>query len=93
MANRFDLEENIMQCWTVVEDLGFYIDNSKTWSEDERNNYLAGLKIKYDKKFEHMFGVFEECIRQEWTIDNSKYGNTTSKPNPAVLEELYDGEL
>jgi hypothetical protein len=65
MSDRFDLEQEIMNCWNVVEDIDFYIKNSDNWDEDERLNYLIGIKVKYDKKFDHMFNTFEECIAKK----------------------------
>jgi hypothetical protein len=65
MANRFDLEQEILSCWNVVEDLKFYVSNSDCWTADEQLNYLIGISVKYDKKFDHLFQVFEECVSKD----------------------------
>lgn len=63
MSDRFDLEQEILACWAIVDDLKFMLDNSDNWSEDERLNYLIGLSVKYDKRFDHMFNTFEDVIK------------------------------
>jgi len=65
MSDRFDLEQEIMSCWDVVQDLNFYIKNFDYWSEQERVNYLVGIQVKYDKKFDHMFNTFEQYIANQ----------------------------
>lgn len=62
MRDRFDLEQEIMTCWNVVDDLKFYVANSDRWTADEQMNYINGLTVKYDKRFDHMFSIFEECV-------------------------------
>ena len=63
----FDLEQHIMRCWGVVDDvraLGKYIQDTRPMSEDELANYLLGLETIYQVKFEQLFEVFEDYIRQ-----------------------------
>jgi hypothetical protein len=65
MTDRFDLEQEILQCWNVVDEIKFYLAKSDTWTEDEKLNYLIGLTVRYDKKFENMFDIFSECVHQK----------------------------
>ena len=60
MTNRFDLEQNIMQCWNVCEDIQLYLDMHEAMTEDQRLNYLVGLKQMYQLKFEKTWNTFEE---------------------------------
>ena len=64
---RFDLEQDIMNCWSVVEDIKELsrckMDRRKM-TEDEVNNYLLGLETIYQVKFERLFETFEMLIRQ-----------------------------
>jgi len=66
MTSRFDLEQEILTCWGVVDDLKFYISTSDTWTEDERMNFLIGISVKYDKKFNQLFQVFEDMIKDDF---------------------------
>lgn len=58
MSNRFDLEEAIMRCWNVTEDL-------KLVSEVQNPvEYVEALQKVYEQKFENLFNIFEQCIKQ-----------------------------
>ena len=65
MSDRFDLEQNIMQCWNICEDIQLYIDQEDNMSEDDKANYLIGLKQMYQMKFERLWSTFEVCIRKK----------------------------
>ena len=62
MTHRFDLEQNIMQCWNVADDIQLYLDMYDNMDEDQRMNYLIGLKQMYQMKFERLQNTFETCI-------------------------------
>lgn len=62
MTDRFDLEQGIMQCWNVCDDIQLYLDMYDNMDEDQRMNYLIGLKQMYQLKFERTFAQFEKCI-------------------------------
>ena len=65
--NRFDLEQDIMNCWSVVDDikeLSRSMLDRRTMTEDEISNYLLGLETIYQVKFERLFETFEMLIRQ-----------------------------
>jgi hypothetical protein len=65
--DRFDLEQDIMNCWGVVDDIK-ELSRSKmdrrNMTEDEVNNYLLGLETIYQVKFERLFETFEMLVRQ-----------------------------
>jgi hypothetical protein len=63
MTDRFDLEQNIMQCWNVTDDIQLYLDMHDNMDEDQRMNYLIGLKQMYQMKFETTWNTFEQCVR------------------------------
>ncbi len=63
MTDRFDLEQNIMQCWNVCDDIQLYLDMHDNMDEDQRMNYLIGLKQMYQLKFERTWDNFEKCVR------------------------------
>lgn len=64
--DRFDLEQDIMNCWQVVDDLKTfsrrYLDGDKM-TDDEVSNIIIGLESLYQIKFEQLFGTFEQCIK------------------------------
>jgi hypothetical protein len=62
MSDRFDLEQNIMQCWNVCDDIQLYLDMYDNMDEDQRINYLIGLKQMYQMKFERTWNNFETCV-------------------------------
>jgi hypothetical protein len=62
MSDRFDLEQNIMQCWNVTDDIQLYLDMHDNMNEDQRMNYLIGLKQMYQMKFERLQNTLETCI-------------------------------
>jgi hypothetical protein len=66
--DRFDLEQEIMHCWNVVDDiklvgevLGECTMNSA--EQDKVMNMLIGLEALYAARFDKMFRIFEELIR------------------------------
>lgn len=69
MTNRFDFEQKIMQCWSVVEDIKTlneqFQDNASAMTHDQVANYLLGLETIYQVKFEQLFNMFEQMIREK----------------------------
>ncbi len=64
---RFDLEQQIMTCWSIIEDIKLL--NSKhqnapgSMTHDEVANYLLGLETIYGVKFDTLFNTFENMIK------------------------------
>lgn len=65
MSDRFDLEQNIMQCWNVCDDIQLLLDMYDEMDEDQMMNYLIGLKQMYQMKFERLWNNFEGCVRAQ----------------------------
>ena len=65
MSNRFDLEQNIMQCWNVCDDIQLALDSWDNLDEDQKQNYLIELKQMYQLKFEKCWNSFEICCRNK----------------------------
>ena len=67
MKTRFDLEQEIMDCWGVTEDIKtiykYHLDK-EALSENELINVLIGLEKLYAMKFELLFDTFETLIKQ-----------------------------
>ena len=68
ITNRFDFEQQIMDCWGVVDDIKtvYNADDLRELSKDEMQNLLLGLYTLYQLKFEILFNQFEGlCQRRE----------------------------
>lgn len=65
--DRFDFEQQIMDCWNVTKDIDTLrkqlLDMEDGMSQDDIDNYLLGLKTIYDVKFNQLFDQFEQLIR------------------------------
>ena len=64
MSNRFDLEQQIMQCWGIVDELDYVLEAVEEGDEDKIFNLLIGLKELYARKFDKMFNTFGQCIKK-----------------------------
>ena len=63
---RFDLEQEIMECWNVTKDLDTLLSMIDAgYSEDEVMNVIIGMKVLYNRKFEVMFETFETCLKKK----------------------------
>ena len=69
MKTQFDLEQKIMQCWDVVNDLDVlftHIQNKDTKpTHDMIANTLLGIKQLYDMKFYNLFSTFEKYLAEQ----------------------------
>lgn len=72
MKNRFDLEQEIMDCWGIVEDLkaieeavldGDDFRGMQPKHSDKIANLLA-IHHMYQLKFERLWSTFEHCVSQ-----------------------------
>ena len=61
MTDRFDLEQNIMQCWNVCDYIQLLLDSWDKLDEDDKQNFLIGVKQMYQLKFEKCWDSFEAC--------------------------------
>ena len=74
MTDRFDLEQKIMNCWHIIDDvkiLNEYVLESDL-TKDQISNALLGLEEIYQMKFDKLFRTFEELVRNK-TIGNSTF--------------------
>mgnify|MGYP001471219377 CR=1 FL=1 len=66
--DRFDLEQDIHQCWYIVDDINmlmeYVLDNPKFTmppeTEDVLANKLLGLKELYEMRFDRLWNTFLE---------------------------------
>lgn len=69
--NRFDLEQQILSCWHITEDIGILhkalLEGKTDGTElttDQISNYLLGLESIYNMKFEELFYTLETLIKE-----------------------------
>jgi enoyl reductase-like protein len=60
MVNRFELENAMMRCWSVVDDIAFL----EKATDEERKVLIEGITILYNAKFHEMFSMFETLIQE-----------------------------
>lgn len=68
MTKRFDLEQQIMDCWQVVDDLKVLFENvveDENLTKDSISNVILGLEELYQMKFDKLFRTFEQYIKEE----------------------------
>lgn len=66
MSDRFDLEEQLLACWQVVDDIQILQKSYDKMDDDSRTNLLQGLVELYKLKFERVWSTYEN-------MDWSKY--------------------
>lgn len=67
MTTTFDLEQHIMHCWNVTDDLEVLNEAvlERNLSQDEISNILMGMKGLYHLKFETLFETFEQALKEK----------------------------
>jgi hypothetical protein len=87
MSKIYDLEEKIMDCWSVTDDISttLSIIDRTACDEDAVCNALIGIKQLYQTKFELLFETFEEVLREHHKIKSLSHsisvGNTITTSN------------
>jgi hypothetical protein len=64
MSKRFDLEQNILDCWKLVDDLDYVAKAAESRDMDTMLNLIIGLKTLYSYKFETCFENFEHVLKE-----------------------------
>ena len=79
MKTQFDLEQRIMDCWGVVDDIQLVyenlLDGDPKPTEDYIANNLLGMKQLYDMRFNKLFSTFEKLLKEQHesqVCDNSE---------------------
>lgn len=67
MKNKFTMEQEIMGCWNVVEELKILHEGvmEKDLTRDQISNILLGMQELYQLKFDIMFHTFEGLVREK----------------------------
>jgi hypothetical protein len=64
IKNRFDLEQDILQCWHIVDDIKHLNEmvTDRDASTDDIGNVLLGLQVLYNDRFTQLMDTFEGLI-------------------------------
>lgn len=62
---RFDMEHQLLDCWKVTDDLSDVFEGvvEQNMKRDDVANVLLGMQQLYNLKFEKLWNLFEEGVR------------------------------
>ena len=66
MSDRFDLEQQILECWKVTDDVRTVLEHGDT--EDMTENFQALARLT-DIRFEKLWYIFEQMCQQRQFAD------------------------
>jgi hypothetical protein len=68
MSDRFDLEQQILKCWNITEEIELLneqvLENDEL-TKDQISNYLLGLHTIYEMKFDKLFDQFGNMVKEK----------------------------
>ena len=67
-VDRFDLEQQIMQCWSMVDDLKSFVASGASTDE------LRALATVYERKFDILFETFSTMVSEHQFADHLRQG-------------------
>lgn len=66
--DRFDLEQQIVQCWKIIDDArelsGAFLEGQLSCDPDNVCNHFGALSTLYDIKFQKLWNIFEQLLKQ-----------------------------
>jgi len=65
MKNRFDLEQQLLDCWRITDDLGTVLTITEAGDTDRTQNALIGLREIYNQKFNDLWDTFETLLQDK----------------------------
>jgi hypothetical protein len=89
MSDRFDFEQQIVKCWSVVDDLkeldeGLF-EEWLVFDKDNVSNHILGLANSYDVKFHKLWNLFETVV-----IDDMARKNRMLEEECAALRDQLE---
>jgi hypothetical protein len=69
-SDRFDLEQQIIKCWSVVDDLkdldeGLF-EGWLEFNQDSVSNHILGVANNYEIKFQKLWNIFESIVENDY---------------------------
>lgn len=86
MSDRFDFEQQVVKCWSVVDDLkelSAHIVENNVVGTDTIHNHLFGLACVYDVKFHNLWNLFETVY-----MDTVRENKMLNEECAALREQL-----
>lgn len=63
--DRFDLEQLILRCWGITEDIDLIAKQLNSANIEDTRNHLEGLKVLCNLRFEALFDLFENMVKEK----------------------------
>ena len=72
MSAQFDLEQDILRCWNVTDDIGEVLDDLESGVIEihEAAEVLRAYQRVYQRRFDRCFRSFEQHTREIWQLRN-----------------------
>ena len=91
MSDRFDFEQQIIKCWSVVEDLkdldeGLF-EGWLSFTQDDVSNQILAVANLYDVKFNKLWNLFES-VHMDLVRENKMLNEECA----AMRQQLNDAE-
>lgn len=82
--NRFEMEQLIMKCWDVVDDIDLLMENvvEGDLTQDNISNALLGMSEMYRMKFEKLFRMFEASCKEDFEREREKENDNSGTDIP-----------
>lgn len=61
----FDLEQSILRCWGIAEDIDLIVNRLNSSNIEDTRNHLEGLKVLCNLRFEALFDLFETMVKEK----------------------------
>lgn len=95
--NQFDMEQQIMTCWNVCEDLDTLSEGvvERNMTTDNIANVLIGMKDLYQLKFEKLMEQFEDLVKELYQLRKGRepgYIYMSNDNMNSVGDNLADSE-
>ena len=63
--DRFTLEDQIMQCWGVTDDIDMVYSTEALYEDQDRMmNVLLGMQELYRMRFQRLYDTFEHLVHE-----------------------------
>jgi len=100
MKDRTHLEQDMMNCWGITDDLQHILEHidkggfkSLSPSDtDDLANIVMGLKHIYEMKFTRMFDTFKECIERSTLLEPRQQNLQGLDPRGGRLNDVTPEE-
>ena len=96
MTDKFDFEEDMMNCWHVVDDIKQLaaMVSDRNASRDNIANVLLGLQVLYNDRFTQLMAGFEAVEIHDMSgqnkIDTSWVESERTRKDNTVTNEMID---